>query len=180
MDGPHQRTLRQFHCRDHLWTVFNEQASELGCSVDYLINEAMRVYARGQSSHGHRALAEPEAQSDYPHAAPKGQPTLYLWFDGLCHEVRGEKYVIGRDSGETDLEINHENVSRRHCMISYTNGRYQIKDLGSTNGIEFQQQSIPHKVIEEGDIFYICGFEIRFSYRRDPSWSDEELTPSLS
>ena len=45
------------------------------------------------------------------------------------------------------------------------NGAYYIKDLGSTNGIDFQGTRIDNKQIDEGDIYTICDYELRFTYR---------------
>ena len=42
-----KKTLRQFQCRDYLWEIFEQMSAELECSVDYLINEAMRQAANG-------------------------------------------------------------------------------------------------------------------------------------
>src|SRR5579863_7413201 len=41
-----KKTGRTFQCRDVLWETFEQMARELECSVDYLINEAMKQYAR--------------------------------------------------------------------------------------------------------------------------------------
>jgi len=38
-----------FQCRDVLWETFEQMARELECSVDYLINESMKQYARQRS-----------------------------------------------------------------------------------------------------------------------------------
>ena len=43
-----RKTLRSFYCRDYLWELFEQMTRELGCSMDYLINEAMRQYARSR------------------------------------------------------------------------------------------------------------------------------------
>src|SRR5579862_2047463 len=48
---PNKKSARSFQCRDVLWETFEQMARELECSVDYLINEAMKQYAR-QSSYG--------------------------------------------------------------------------------------------------------------------------------
>ncbi len=47
-DDPNRKSLRQFQCRDYLWDTFEQMAQDLECSPDYLINEAMRHYARSQ------------------------------------------------------------------------------------------------------------------------------------
>jgi hypothetical protein len=43
---PNKKSARNFQCRDMLWDTFEQMARELECSVDYLINEAMKQYAR--------------------------------------------------------------------------------------------------------------------------------------
>ncbi|MCC6217174.1 MAG: FHA domain-containing protein [Polyangiaceae bacterium] len=46
---PNKKTPRTFQCRDALWSKFEQMARELECSVDYLINDAMKQYARQRS-----------------------------------------------------------------------------------------------------------------------------------
>ena len=74
-DSRSRKTVRQFNCRDALWTIFEEMARELECSVDYLINEAMRQYAKS------RRYAVPAAEQPgqsaplpAPGAPPVGAP----------------------------------------------------------------------------------------------------------
>lgn len=43
---PNKKSPRTFMCRDALWERFEQMARELECSVDYLINDAMKQYAR--------------------------------------------------------------------------------------------------------------------------------------
>lgn len=46
MKDPTSKTPRSFQCRDLLWMRFEQMAQELNCSLDYLINDAMKSYAR--------------------------------------------------------------------------------------------------------------------------------------
>src|SRR5947208_16054993 len=62
---PNKKSPRTFQCRDMLWETFEQMARELECSVDYLINEAMKQYAR-QRSYGGR--------TPYPNAGGGGGP----------------------------------------------------------------------------------------------------------
>ena len=62
---PNKKSTRQFQCRDVLWDTFEQMARELECSVDYLINEAMKQYAR-QRSYGPGASRTP-----FPSQAPR-------------------------------------------------------------------------------------------------------------
>lgn len=49
---PNKKSPRTFQCRDMLWDNFEQMARELECSVDYLINDAMKQYARQRSLGG--------------------------------------------------------------------------------------------------------------------------------
>lgn len=59
----------------------------------------------------------------------------YLLLRGLVIPLPTDKdMVIGRDDASCDLVLVDERVSKRHAMVSYYNGRYFVKDLGSLNG----------------------------------------------
>ncbi|MBR4984897.1 MAG: FHA domain-containing protein, partial [Proteobacteria bacterium] len=101
-----------------------------------------------------------------PQASPQyGQPPLYIIFANQKYTVDKDKYIIGRSSQLADLVIRDANISRKHCAVIYKNGAYYIKDLDSTNGIEFKGNRIDTKRIEEGDVFNICEFSFQFTYR---------------
>ena len=93
-----------------------------------------------------------------------GQPPVYLIFNNNRYVIDKEKFIIGRGSQQTDLTIRDGNISRKHCAVIFRNGAYYIKDLGSTNGIEYRGNRIESKKIEEGDTFYLCDYELRFSH----------------
>ncbi|MBQ9244152.1 MAG: FHA domain-containing protein [Proteobacteria bacterium] len=101
----------------------------------------------------------PQATAQY------GQPPLYIIFANQKYTVDKDKYIIGRSSQLADLVIRDANISRKHCAVIYKNGAYYIKDLDSTNGIEFKGNRIDTKRIEEGDVFNICEFSFQFTYR---------------
>jgi len=79
--------------------------------------------------------------------------------------VTKEEFVIGRGSKSADLAIKDGNISRRHAAVVMHNGAHYLKDLGSTNGVEFQGRRFDSKRIEEGDMFRICDYELRFTYQ---------------
>ncbi len=99
--------------------------------------------------------------------APGGQRTrpLYLFFEGNWYTVDQDQFVIGRGSKFSDLPIKDANISRRHCAVVRRNGEYYIKDLGSTNGIEFAGQRVDDHRVEEGNVYYLCDHEIRFTFQ---------------
>ena len=54
-----------------------------------------------------------------------------LWMETPLSQTKA--MTIGREPDAT-LFINHHIVSRRHAMITYANGCYLLRDLGSRNG----------------------------------------------
>jgi hypothetical protein len=230
-----KKTLRQFQCRDYLWEIFEQMGAELECSTDYLVNEAMRQYARSRNwgarsnavgagpaapapvqpiqaiAPGPRAsmpsgtVAPPLPASRVPmHTPSQGQarikattganairppgmggtvppplpggsgspaasmrgdmPSLFVIFNGQKTPVNKEEFVIGRGSKTADLPIKDGNISRRHAAIVLQNGAFYMKDLGSTNGIEFNGERVESRRIEEGDVYQLCDYELRFTY----------------
>src|SRR5688572_3128926 len=66
-----KKTLRHFQCRDYLWEIFEQMSAELECSTDYLINEAMRQYARSRNyGTSRRGGTQPSADTPLPQTAP--------------------------------------------------------------------------------------------------------------
>jgi len=47
--------------------------------------------------------------------------------------LTGARFVIGRAPG-CDLQVDHQEASRRHAVIMAEDRRYYVEDLGSTNG----------------------------------------------
>ena len=204
-DQGDRKTVRAFQCRDYLFEIYDRMSSELGCSVDYLINEAMREYARareqrvaGIETHELAASAvagaSPVAAPVEPRPAPMltpvparpvsqpavtvppplpghrpsqatGRQTLVLKFNGQQFPIEKDEFIIGRGARTADLAIRDGNISRRHAAVVFHDGVYFMKDLGSTNGIEYAGQRVESKRIEEGDVYHICDYEIRFSYQ---------------
>jgi hypothetical protein len=234
-----KKSLRTFQCRDYLWDYFEQMSGELDCSVDYLINEAMRQYARaraqaarsgasqpsirpsspggpsrsssgsipsirttGSGSHPsmssparpaparpapitappppdgrdsspdltppRASMPQPPARlavpAPQPPAAPRRQP-LYVIFNGQKVLVDKDEFIVGRGSKYADLPIKDGNISRRHAAIIYQDGQYFMKDLGSTNGVEYGGQRVDARRIDEGDVYHMCDYELRFTYR---------------
>ena len=206
-DQGDRKTVRAFQCRDYLFEIFDRMSSERQCSVDYLINEAMREYARareqtvaavdaqelvGSAVAGAASVGVPPFEArpapmltPVPSRSPTAQPrvtappplpgrrpsesagrrVLVLMFNGQTFPVEKDEFIIGRGARSADLAIRDGNISRRHAAVVFHDGVYFMKDLGSTNGIEFAGQRVESKRIEEGDIYRICDYELRFTYQ---------------
>ena len=93
-------------------------------------------------------------------------PPLYLVFDNQKYRIDKDQFIIGRGAKSSDLPIKDGNISRKHAAVIRRNGTYFIKDLGSTNGIDYKGMRIDNKRIDEGDVFHLCDYELRFTYKR--------------
>lgn len=69
---PNKKSPRTFQCRDQLWDTFEQMARELECSIDYLINESMKQYARQRnySPRGPMPTAAPGTGGYQPTPSP--------------------------------------------------------------------------------------------------------------
>ena len=246
-----KKTMRHFYCRDVLWETFEQMANDFDCSIDYLINESMRHYARAKNyqvaaaiSDRHNVVNEEGLSSQTPNPPPPtpsqppvrprnltpppppfaqtGQaamdrrppsnlqsvntplptrpapgpsltPTtpmqattpqfgtsapaamrtpepsggrLYLIYENKKVLVDKDQFIIGRGSKSADLAIRDGNISRKHAAVIRRNGAYYIKDLGSTNGIDYKGMRIDNKRIDEGDVFLLCDYAIQFTYQQ--------------
>jgi neural Wiskott-Aldrich syndrome protein len=71
---PNKKTTRTFQCREALWQKFEQMARELECSVDYLINDSMKQYAR-QRGYGAAAAGANSIPPPMVSAAPPPPPS---------------------------------------------------------------------------------------------------------
>ena len=107
----------------------------------------------------------PPAPRVTPEPQPSSAATLYLVFNNQRIVIDKDQFIIGRGSKSSDLPIKDGNISRKHAAVIRRNGMFYIKDLGSTNGIDYKGMRIDNKRIDEGDVFHICDYELRFTYR---------------
>ena len=79
---PNKKTTRTFQCREALWSKFEQMARELECSVDYLINDSMKQYARqrgyGATAGGNASLPPPLVTTAPPSSPASETPVPAL------------------------------------------------------------------------------------------------------
>ena len=186
--GPNMRKQeRTFQCRDDLWKRVEALASRKGVSTDEIIQGALvQVFSRkktaaegvvtppASSRKTIPALRDPSAAA----ASSKRPPPissattpvtareLFVVYDGTTHEVGTGEFIIGRAPRACDLAIKDPNISRTHCRIVWEEGKFFIRDLGSTNGIEHHGVRVDDHRIEEGAIYHLCDHELRCTYKR--------------
>jgi hypothetical protein len=78
----------------------------------------------------------------------------------LTHPVT----VVGR-AAESDLRLDDTGVSRRHAELRYADGKIELVDLGSTNGVTVNGQPAGRAVLRDGDRIDVASTTLIF--RRD-------------
>ncbi len=66
------------------------------------------------------------------------------------YAIRRQVTTLGR-SLDNDIVLPIPEVSRHHARIEYTNGHFEIVDLGSTNGTVVNGVPVDRSVIKDGD-----------------------------
>jgi hypothetical protein len=125
--------------------------------------------ARMTSHYAGRPPSPPAAPVAVPPPLPGASgppaPPLYLIFGNQKFIVDKDQFIIGRGAKTSDLPIRDGNISRKHAAVVRRAGSYYIKDLGSTNGIDFNGERIEARKIEEGDVYSICDYQLRFTFK---------------
>jgi hypothetical protein len=111
------------------------------------------------------AVPPPAPPPAVPGDGSGSAPSLYLIFGNQKYLVDKEQFIIGRGAKSSDLPIRDGNISRKHAAVVRKAGAYYIKDLGSTNGIDYKGERIEARKIEEGDIYSICDYQLKFTFK---------------
>ncbi len=90
--------------------------------------------------------------------APVGRESLVAWLvladgpaRGRDHRLPGGTIRLGGDP-DCDISIGHDQyASAQHAEISFREGQYQIRDLGSTNGTFVNDERVAEAVLRDGD-----------------------------
>jgi hypothetical protein len=102
--------------------------------------------------------------ADLPAAPPRTLPArLRSWLggrSGLLPDLVGAHLVIGRSSS-CQLVLGDDTVSRRHAELRFEDGRWLLRDLGSSNGTYVNGRWITEAEVRRGDVVHFGGCELR-------------------
>ena len=76
-------------------------------------------------------------------------------------ELDGREILVGR-AIECAIRTEDAMVSRHHARIYYLNGQYYVEDMGSSNGVFFQEQRVPRHALRHGDAVRCGSLWLRF------------------
>ncbi len=74
--------------------------------------------------------------------------------------TEGATRVLGRGEG-SDIILEGQSVSRRHCAVRIEDGRCCVRDLGSRNGVLYRQKKVTACVVGSGEMFRIGDYTLR-------------------
>lgn len=81
---------------------------------------------------------------------------------GVEYPLDKERMTIGR-AEDASISVNHNSVSRLHCEVhALGEGRYEIVDKGSANGVRVNSSDLKRGIIEAGDLIELG--DVRFKF----------------
>jgi adenylate cyclase len=76
--------------------------------------------------------------------------------------------LIGRRD-RCDITLAFPNISSQHCELVYKNGYWEVRDLGSRNGIKVNDERCDSKFLMPGDVISIAKHKFQIQYQPDAS-----------
>lgn len=83
---------------------------------------------------------------------------------GLCMELLDQPVTIGRAPG-CEMQIDHRSVSRMHCTVWCEDGKFQVRDLGSTNKTLLNEVAVETAELSDGDTLAVGEIVLKFLRR---------------
>ncbi|MEO8045142.1 MAG: FHA domain-containing protein [Spartobacteria bacterium] len=87
--------------------------------------------------------------------------SVFLEDSRATHELTEDRITIGRGP-DNMLQIDDPSVSGRHAQLLLIDERYQLKDLGSTNGTRVNSELVTDIFLRIGDRLRFGKVEARF------------------
>ena len=114
----------------------------------------------------HDAKATIPIASQFRHHAMTERPNRLVMLvgptPGVEYPMDRERLSVGRAEDST-ISVNHNSVSRLHCEIhSLGDGRFEIVDKGSSNGVRVNAVELKRSIIEAGDVIELG--DVRFKF----------------
>ena len=106
----------------------------------------------------------------------KSSLKAFLLINGnQVYYLEKDETSIGR-SGENDLVLNDQRVSRKHAKINIVNERYLLVDLNSSGGSHVNGKPVVQKLLVEGDMLTFA-FGDKLIFGEDKSKIPEDAIP---
>jgi pSer/pThr/pTyr-binding forkhead associated (FHA) protein len=81
---------------------------------------------------------------------------------GAEFPLEHDRMTIGR-AEDANISINHNSVSRLHCEVhALGDGRFEIVDKGSSNGVRVNSADLRRGIVEPGDVIELGDVKFKF------------------
>ena len=81
---------------------------------------------------------------------------------GAEYPLDQERMTIGR-AEDASVSVNHNSVSRLHCEVhALGDGRFEIVDKGSSNGVRVNSAELRRGIVEPGDVIELGDVKFKF------------------
>lgn len=79
------------------------------------------------------------------------------------HDTREETIVqLRRGSSSCQIVLGDDTVSRRHAELRFEDGRWLLRDLGSSNGTYVNGRWVAEAEVRPGDVIHLGGCRLRW------------------
>ena len=92
--------------------------------------------------------------------------SMELAEQGMVYELGCDEILIGRHAS-ADIRLPDLSVSRYHAMLTVSNGRWTITDIGSKSGVFVNGNLVHEAVLHENDIIKLGNRRLIFRRRRN-------------
>jgi hypothetical protein len=166
---------------DELAAMVREHAAEAGYSFVGGVHVGFELHpevgtgvfrVRSATAASPDAPAPPPATPSPPRPAPDGafphRPRLIVAVgqDESAYFLSHPVTVIGR-AAESDVRIDDPGVSRRHAELRYADGKVELVDLGSTNGVSVNGIPTGRATLQDSDRIDVAGATLIFRLDED-------------
>ena len=108
------------------------------------------------------AASQPSGSTRVLPAAESAGTAHLQTADGTRHALRDATTTLGR-LPSCEITIDDPSVSRRHARIARSDGQWTVEDLGSTNGVKINGQTVGHAQLRDGDRLELGSVALTFT-----------------
>lgn len=89
------------------------------------------------------------------------------------YELKSASCTVGREAS-CDIHIDNVAVSKKHCEIVNREGKFFVKDLGSSNGTYVGTEKVTEKQLKDGDEIILGSYSLKYENK-----AEREATPDV-
>ncbi len=148
------------------------------------IGDTLMIYTTGESRLEYIQRDTPAHLEAIAKAKAPPAKNQFCTLTVLEGERKGDRYTleklpftIGRNKGNS-VVFRDDRVSGRHAEVAVDEqGRYVVRDVGSTNGTFVNGQKISKGVLKSGQVIEVGGNHLQFQDPQSPAAEEQRRTP---